>query len=141
MSASLPDQAKTWLDAAEYATIATIEPDGRPQLSVVWVERDGDDLLVSTIEGRRKHANLVRDPRATVLVYPAEAPEAYVEVRGSVTMTRDGGPELINRLARQYDGVERFTADDGTDRVRVVVRITPVKVVVRMPPGSAVTPS
>jgi PPOX class probable F420-dependent enzyme len=131
MSATFSDQARTWLDAAEYATIATIEPDGRPQLSVVWVERDGHDVLVSTIEGRRKHANLVRDPRATLLVYPAAEPECYVELRGSVTMTRDGGRELIDRLARQYDGVERFTADDGTDRVRVVVRITPDKVVVR----------
>src|SRR4249919_2097645 len=104
MSAPIPVQAKAWLDAAEYATVATIEPDGRPQLSVVWVERDGDDVLVSTIEGRRKHANLVRDPRATLLVYPADEPDAYVEVRGTVTMTRQGGPELIDRLARQYDG-------------------------------------
>jgi hypothetical protein len=74
-------------------------------------------------------------------VYPAAAPDAYVEVRGSVSMTREGGRELIDRLARQYDGLERFTADDGTDRVRVVVRITPDKVVVRMPPGSPAAPS
>jgi hypothetical protein len=73
----------------------------------------------------------VQDARATVLVFPAEEPERYVEVRGTVTMTREGGPELIDRLARAYDGVERFTGDDGTDRVRVVVRITPTRVVVR----------
>jgi PPOX class probable F420-dependent enzyme len=131
MSVPIPDLAKAWLDSPEYATLATIEPDGRPQLSVVWVERDGDDLLVSTIEGRRKHGNLVRDPRATLLVYPASQPEDYVEVRGSVTITREGGRELIDRLARAYDGVERFTGDDGTDRVRVVVRISADKVVVR----------
>lgn len=131
MSAPIPELARTWLDAPEYATIATIQPDGSPQLSVVWVERDGDDLLVSTIEGRRKHTNLVRDPRATLLVYPASSPESYVEVRGTVTLTREGGRELIDRLARAYDGVERFTPDDGTDRVRVVVRLTPTKVIVR----------
>ncbi len=128
---TIPDRAKGWLDASEFATIATIQPDGQPQLSVVWVERDGEDLLVSTIEGRRKHTNLVHDPRATVLVFPADEPQRYVEVRGTVTMTREGGPELIDRLARAYDGVERFTGDDGTDRVRVVVRITPTHVVVR----------
>ena len=98
---------------------------------MVWVERDGDDLLISTIEGRRKHANLVRDPRATLLVYPAAEPEAYVEVRGTVSMTHDGARELIDRLAQAYDGVDRFTADDGTDRVRVVVRLTPERVVLR----------
>lgn len=128
---TIPDRAKGWLDASEFATIATIQPDGQPQLSVVWVERDGEELLVSTIEGRRKHTNLVHDPRATVLVFPADEPQRYVEVRGTVTMTREGGPELIDRLARAYDGGERFTGDDGTDRVRVVVRITPTHVVVR----------
>lgn len=131
MGAVIPDRARAWLDAAEYAVLATLEPDGRPQLSVVWVEREGDDLLISTVEGRRKHANLVRDPRATLLVYPADEPEAYVEVRGGVSMTREGGRELIDRLARHYDGVERFTGDDGTDRVRVVLRLAPDRVVVR----------
>ena len=92
MTADLDPWARVLLDAPEYATISTIEPDGQPQLSIVWVTRDGDDLLVSTIEGRRKHRNLSRDPRATVLVYPAADPNVYLEVRGSVTMTREGGP-------------------------------------------------
>ena len=127
---ALPEAARAMLDAANFATIATIEPDGRPQLSVVWVRRDGDDVLVSTIIGRRKHTNLSRDPRATVLVYPAEAPYTYVEVRGSVTMTEEGGRELIDELAHKYTG-GRYTYDDGTDNVRVVVRLTPEKVVVR----------
>jgi PPOX class probable F420-dependent enzyme len=131
MSATIPDRARAWFDAAEYAVLGTVDPDGRPQLSVVWVERDGDDLLVSTVEGRRKHTNLARDPRATLLVYPIAQPESYVEVRGTVTMTREGGRELIDRLARAYDGVERFTGDDGTDRVRVVLRLTPDHVVLR----------
>jgi PPOX class probable F420-dependent enzyme len=130
MSAALPEPAKQLLNSAEHATIATINPDGQPQLSVVWVTVDGDDVLVSTIKGRRKYANLVRDPRATVLVYPAANPYTYVEVRGSVTMTEDGGPELIQTLARKYTG-EGFNDDEGTDRVRVVVRLTPDKVVLR----------
>ena len=127
---ALPEPARALLDAANFATIATLEPDGRPQLSVVWVRRDGDDVLVSTIVGRRKHTNLSRDPRATVLVYPADAPYTYVEVRGSVTMTEEGGRALIDELAHKYTGA-RYTGDDGTDNVRVVVRITPEKVVVR----------
>jgi PPOX class probable F420-dependent enzyme len=126
---TIPEQARAWFDAPEFATLATIEPDGRPQLSVVWVSRDGDDLLVSTVEGRRKHRNLARDPRCTVLVFPRDAPYTYVEVRGTATMTREGGRELIDEHARQYTGAERYTADDGTDNVRVVVRIRPDKVV------------
>lgn len=128
---ALPDQAKAWIDAHEFATIATIQPDGRPQLSVVWVAYDGDDLLVSTVKGRRKHLNLVQDPRVTVLVYPRSQPYTYVEVRGTATMTEEGGRELIDRLNDAYTGTGLYTGDDGTDNVRVVVRITPEKVVLR----------
>jgi PPOX class probable F420-dependent enzyme len=131
MTTSLPDAAKAWIDAHEFATIATIEPDGRPHLSVVWVAYDGDDLLVSTVEGRRKHQNLVRDPRATVLIYPRSAPYSYLEVRGRTTMTQEGGRALIDALARGYTGAERYTMDDGTENVRVVVRVTPEKVILR----------
>jgi PPOX class probable F420-dependent enzyme len=129
MTAQLPEKVKAWFDNAEYATIATIEPDGRPQLSVVWVARDGDDILVSTTVGRRKHSNMVRDPRATILLWPKESPYTYVEVRGTVTMTSEGGRELIDALAKKYTGADRYTMDDGTDNMRVIVRITPDKVV------------
>lgn len=129
--AALPDKARAWLDAPEFATIATINPDGQPQLSVVWVERDGDDVLVSTVIGRRKHLNIERDPRVTLLVYPRDAPYTYVEVRGTATMTQEGGRELIDRLNDAYSGTGRYRGDDGTENVRVVVRITPDKVVMR----------
>ncbi len=127
--AALPERAREWLDAAEFATLATILPSGQPHLSVVWVERDGDDILVSTVKGRRKHLNLVADPRVSLLVYPKSNPYSYVEVRGVAEMTEEGGRELIDRLARQYTGADRYTMDDGTDNVRVVVRIHPEKVV------------
>lgn len=126
---ALPELAKAWIDAHEFAAIATIQPDGRPQLSVVWIAYDGDDLLVSTVEGRRKQVNLARDPRVTVLIYPREMPYNYVEVRGRASMTEAGGRELIDRLNDAYTGTGRYLADDGTDNVRVVVRITPEHVV------------
>ena len=125
---NIPDSARQILDGPEFAVLSTLEPDGQPQSSVVWFERDGDDLLMSTVQGRRKHANLVRDPRATVLVYPKDNPYSYVELRGAVTMTEEGGRELIDRLCRAYTGADRYTGD-GPDDVRVVVRLTPSKVV------------
>jgi len=131
VSVPLPDTVKKLLDEKRFATIATVEPDGRPHLSVVWVARDGDDVLVSTVEGRRKHRNLVRDPHATVLVYLEENPYAYAEVRGTAELTREGGRELIDDLNLKYHGQPRYLRDDGTDNVRVVVRIHPDKVVVR----------
>lgn len=125
----LPDQVKTWIDDGhEFATIATIEPDGRPQLSVVWVGYDGDDLLVSTLVGRRKHKNLMNDPRATVLIFPRDSPYNYVEVRGTVTMTTQGGRELIDHFSEVYTGSRPYTRDVVGDE-RVVVRVHTDKLV------------
>ncbi|MGN6088435.1 MAG: PPOX class F420-dependent oxidoreductase [Actinomycetes bacterium] len=129
MAQSLPDGARALVDAPNYATVATIQPDGQPQLTVVWVKRDGDDILFSTTTNRRKYDNLTRDPRASILIYAQDNPYSYLEVRGTVTTTEEGGRELIDELARKYMGAERYTMDDGTDNVRVVVRISPDKVV------------
>ena len=130
MTEHFPEAVLAILDAPEFATLATIQPDGQPQLSVVWCARDGEDLLISTVQGRRKYLNLVADPRATVLVYPKANPYTYVEVRGTVTLTTAGGRELIDRLNAEYTGGDRYTGDDGSDNVRVVVRLTPTKVIV-----------
>ena len=127
----LNDAARAILDAPEFATIATLQPDGQPHLSVVWIERDGDDVLISTVKGRQKFRNIERDPRVAVLVYPKDAPYSYVEIRGTAEMTEEGGRELIDRLALQYRGWDRYPADDGMDNVRVVVRIHADKVVNR----------
>lgn len=126
--ATLPEAAQALFDATEFVTLATVQPDGQPQLSVVWVEREGDDLLMSTTTNRQKYRNLERDPRASVLLYPKDNPYSYVEVRGNVTMTEEGGRELIDRLNQKYTNTPRYTWDDGTDNVRVVVRLSPTKV-------------
>jgi len=128
MPVPLPPATHRLFDDVQFATIGTIEPDGRPQLSVVWVARDGDDVLVSTVKGRRKHRNLEADPRATVLVYDKDDPYSYVEVRGSATMVEPGGRELIDALCQKYRGITPYPWD-GPDAVRVVVRITPDKVI------------
>lgn len=123
---TLPDKVKTIVDGKNYATIATLNADGSPQTSVVWISRDGDDLLVSTVKGRLKDRNLRRDPRVSITVVDHDNPYDYFEARGKVTFTEEGGPELINSLSLKYTG-EQYTGDVGTDHVRVVVRISPDK--------------
>ncbi|PWI45830.1 PPOX class F420-dependent oxidoreductase [Streptomyces sp. ICBB 8177] len=134
MTAALSDDLKKLLDTPVFVTIATIQPDGSPQLSPVWVKRDGDDVLISTTVGRRKEKNLRRDPRVTVLVQPFDAPYTYAEIRGEATLTTEGGQELINELSRKYTGKDYadFNPASGEDAERVVVRVTPRKVVGRV---------
>ncbi|MEV4435622.1 PPOX class F420-dependent oxidoreductase [Streptomyces sp. NPDC049585] len=132
MSAVLSEDLKKYIDDnPAFASIATIQPDGSPQLSVTWIKRDGDDLLLSTTVGRRKEKNLRRDPRITVLINPPNAPYTYAEIRGIVEITTEGGDELINELAQKYTGKDYadFNPAAKDDAQRVVVRITPRKVV------------
>jgi PPOX class probable F420-dependent enzyme len=126
----LPQQAKQLLDDANFVVVATSNTDGSPQTSVLWATYEGDDLLLSTIQGRKKETNWLNDPRASVLILDRNDPYHYVEVRGSVRMSTDGGPELIERLSQTYTG-QTYTGDEGTDNVRVVVRLSPARVVVR----------
>ncbi|MER7765898.1 PPOX class F420-dependent oxidoreductase [Kitasatospora sp. NPDC096140] len=118
------------MPAPSPAVLATLNPDGGPQTSVVWIGRDGDDLLVSTAAGRRKERNLRRDPRASLTVYDPADPLRYVEIRGLATVTEDTGRAVAVALAEQYEGpgAGREYLDLPAEVLRVVVRITPTKV-------------
>ncbi|MCX2969791.1 MULTISPECIES: PPOX class F420-dependent oxidoreductase [Streptomyces] len=131
MAAALSDKLKQVLDGKVFITVATIQPDGRPQVSPVWVKRDGEDVLFSTTLGRQKEKNLRRDPRVSVVVQPADAPYTYAEIRGTASMTTEGGQELIDELAMKYVGTEYAEFNPGAPQEpdRVVVRVTPERVV------------
>ncbi len=131
MPAELSDKLKTLLDSPVFITVATIQPDGSPQVSPVWVKRDGDDVLFSTTIDRQKYRNLTRDPRTSVVVQPADAPYTYAEIRGIAEVTADPARELIDELSVKYTGKKyaQFNPAAGNDADRVVVRIKPRKVV------------
>jgi PPOX class probable F420-dependent enzyme len=97
--ASLSAHARSLIDGRNFATVATIQPDGRPQQTVVWVIRDGDDVVFSVVAGRQKYLNLLRDPRIRVLITAADNPYRYVEIRGTATMTPSEGSELVDTLS------------------------------------------
>lgn len=131
MTVTLSDDLKQLLDSPVFVTVATIQPDGSPQVSPVWVKRDGDDLLFSTTLGRRKEANIRRDPRVSVVIQPFDAPYTYAEVRGAASLSTEGSQQLIDELSQKYTGkpYADFNPAAGGDAPRVVVRVTPRKVV------------
>ncbi len=130
MTVVLSAAAAKILDRPNPAVLGTVNPDGSPQTSVVWVGRDGNDLLVSTAAGRRKVLNVARDPRVSLCAYDQDDPEQYVEVRGRATVSEDAGRQLAVALAEQYEGPgagqEYLRLPPGV--VRVVIRITPLRV-------------
>ncbi|MEU1800107.1 PPOX class F420-dependent oxidoreductase [Streptomyces sp. NPDC019937] len=131
MATTLSDDLKRVLDTRVFVIIGTTQPDGSPQLSPVWVKRDGDELLFSTTMGRRKQKNIERDPRVTVLVQPADSPYTYAEIRGTASYTTEGGQDLIDELSLKYAGKKyaEFNPAADQDSERIVVRIAPRKVV------------
>ena len=125
MGESLADVARLF-QAPVFVVLTTINPDAQPQSSVVWAKVEGDQVIISTIRGRRKCRNMERDPRITLLAYDPDDPYRYVELRGEVTLDEAGGDELIDELSLAYDG-EPFKHRPG--EVRVVVRFTANRVV------------
>lgn len=121
------DTLRDLLDRRAFLVLSTVNPDGSPQSSVIWGKHDAGDVVFSTIRGRRKTRNIERDPRVSICVYDPENPYRYVEVRGTVTLTEEGGPELIDELSRAYDGKPWVEPRPGV--TRVVCRVTAARVV------------
>ena len=133
MSSQIPDKFKDLLENPVHLTIATVMPDGQPQLSVVWCSYDGEHVLVNTARGRQKDKNLTARPFATVLAIDPENPYRYLEVRGTVEMTEEGALEHINQLAKQYTGADSYyggvsPAELAEKETRVICKITPTHV-------------
>jgi len=114
------------LDGRNFATVATLNPDGAPHASVVWVTREGDTVLFSITTGRQKACNLARDPRVSVAVFETENPYNSVEIRGTAELVEDKGKTLPKQLSRKYLGSDPPPESD--DVVRLIVRVIPEKV-------------
>ncbi|MFD1930669.1 MULTISPECIES: PPOX class F420-dependent oxidoreductase [Nonomuraea] len=122
------EDVRKLFDGPNFATLTSVNPDGGPQSTVVWVRTDGDDILVSTVKGRRKPRNFEREPRASILVIDPADPYRYAEVRGSVTMEDDPTGALIEELSLKYTG-NPWEEPPGNERL--ILRIHPRKVIFR----------
>lgn len=124
MSAALPATVHHLLDEPNFGHLATLLPDGSPQSSVVWVDRDGDTVVLNTAKGRVKHRNIERDSRVSLSVHNRDRPTEYVEVRGRAELIDEGADEHIDALAMKYLGKDvypfRFAGQE-----RVIIRIVP----------------
>lgn len=128
MSSVLNDAIRALLDSPRnHGILATVHPDGSPQSSVVWVGREGDEVVISTQAGRRKEKNIRHEPRVSLTVHDVSDPDLYVELRGKATVTEDTGRRVAVALAEKYAGPgagEAYLALPP-EAVRVVIRFTP----------------
>ncbi|GHC45872.1 PPOX class F420-dependent oxidoreductase [Streptomyces cinnamoneus] len=124
---ALDAAVKELIDGRNFAVVATLNPDGGPQTSVVWVGRQRDAVVFSTTAGRQKARNLVRDPRISLTVYDRANPYRSVEIRGTAELLPDPDKALPRELSQRYLGED--PPAEPADVVRLIVRITAEKVI------------
>ncbi len=117
------------LAGSNYWQFGTINPDGRPQINPMWVDIDGDDIVMNTAIGRMKEKNLRRDPRVTLALTEPGNPYNYVEIRGDVAefIEGDEADASIDALAKKYIGEDKYPWRQDDER-RVKLRIKPTYV-------------
>lgn len=127
MTISFDEPVRDLLDARNFASVATLGSGGAPQNSVVWIKREGDTVLFSSVADRQKVRNLRRDPRVSVSVFDLTNPYSSVEIRGTAEILPDDDKRLPHELSHKYLGIDPPAEKD--DEVRVIVRVVPEKIV------------
>lgn len=112
-------------EGRNFASIATLMPDGSPQVSIVWIGSDRNHLIINTAEGRTKTNNMRRDHRIALTIVNAENPYQQVMIRGrSVEMTHESADKHIDSLAKKYLGLDKYPHRAPGEQ-RVIARIIP----------------
>ncbi len=124
---ALPDAFADLLQVP-IATLATLGPDGRPQLSAVWFLHDDGGIKISLHAKRQKTKNLRRNPAATLFILDPQNPLRYVEIRGDAELAEDPDYAVADQVGAKYGGAD-LRQVDGDDQHRVVVTISPRRVV------------
>jgi PPOX class probable F420-dependent enzyme len=126
--AKLTEEQARLLKGRNFASVATVGPDGIPQVTPNWVDWDGERVLINTAEGRVKPRNIRARPVISVLVINHDDPYQYVSITGPAEISDDGAEEHINELSRRYYGRD-FNYRQGEKRL--IVRVRPRRVFAR----------
>jgi PPOX class probable F420-dependent enzyme len=105
----LPDPVKQLIEAKTYAHVATLMPDGTPQVTQTWVDHEGDLVLINTFEGSQKHRNVLKNPKIALDISDPASAYNVAMVRGRVReVTFDGAEEHVDKMAKKYLGQDKY---------------------------------
>ena len=122
MPVKIPASLKKILEDKAYGHVTTFSAKGNPEVTMVWMDVDGDEVLFNTAEGRRKPGNIRRDPRMIVSVQDRNNPQAYAVFHGKGRVVEAGADEHIDKLAKRFLGVDKYPYRQPSEK-RVIVRI------------------
>ena len=125
MAAAIPEKYVDLFQKKAFASLATLMPDGKPQVTPVWVDFDGKHLLVNSAKGRVKDRNMRRDPRVSLALIDPDNPYRHLQVQGRVVeVTEAGADQHIDKMAKKYLGQDKYPWSRPGE-VRVTFEITP----------------
>lgn len=125
MSKVIPDKYADLFNKKAFASLATVMPDGTPQVTPVWVDYDGKNVIVNSARGRRKDKNMGQNSSVALSIMDPDNPYRYLEVRGRVAeITEEGADQHIDKMAKKYMGVEKYPYRQPGE-VRVLYKIEP----------------
>src|SRR5262249_19581048 len=108
MPVKISQSLRTMLEDKAYGHVVTFNAKGNPELTMVWMDVEGDELLFNTAEGRRKPDNIRRDPRVIVSVKDRNPPQGYAVFQGKGRVTAAGADAHIDKLAKRFLGIMRW---------------------------------
>ncbi len=125
MPSSIPATHQALLSKTQFAHLGTVMPNGQPQVTPVWFDYDGVNIIINTAVGRQKDRNMQRDGRVALSIIDADNPYRYIEVRGSIIeRTEQGADAVIDHLAKKYMNVDKYPYRQPGER-RVTYKIKP----------------
>jgi PPOX class probable F420-dependent enzyme len=127
MASTIPDKYLDLFQKKAFANLATLMPDGSPQVTPVWVDFDGTHVIVNSARGRQKDKNMAKNSRVALSILDPDNPYRYLEIRGTVeAITEDGADAHIDKMAKKYMGKDTYPYR-RPDEVRVLFKILPTK--------------
>jgi PPOX class probable F420-dependent enzyme len=128
LPAKLTPNALKLIEGKNFASLATIGPDGSPHVTPMWIDHEGDTILMNTAEGRVKLRNISQDPRVGVTIFDQKNPYDRVVIQGEViAQIHEGAEAHIDKLARKYTGANQYQKS-SPDEKRMILKIKPIKV-------------
>lgn len=120
---NIPASHRDILEGKNFAHIATLMPDGTPQVTPVWIDVEGDLVLFNTSVGRQKDRNLKRNPAVALSCHDQENPYRYIQIRGTVvSSSTEGADTHIDRMAKKYTGADTYQNRRPNEQ-RIIYRI------------------
>ncbi|HYV04206.1 MAG TPA: PPOX class F420-dependent oxidoreductase [Blastocatellia bacterium] len=125
MSQVIPEKYADLFEKKAFANLATVNSDGTPQVTPVWVDFDGTNVIVNSARGRRKDKNMTKNAAVSLSIMDPDNPYRYLEIRGRVAeITEDGADQHIDKMAKKYIGQDKYPWKKPGE-VRVIYRIEP----------------